>query len=201
MESDRHMQRDRGVPASRSARRPGIGAAREPALVAAKPGLAVTQVCLSRSNVILIGRLSAATRLCPGGYRSRIGILRLLLREMIEAAIQPETVVTMNALTERLSAHFGGLRCMTGHPLAELATNLGRWTQAKVACPPVWGGHRASLMGTADVCEPMTLRLSTEDIVAIDNFRCDIRQASGVCLSRSAIFRVTIDSFARTFVP
>ena len=159
----------------------------------------MTQVCLDRSNVVLIARLSAATRLRPGGYRTRIAILRLFLREMIEAAIEPETVVTTSVLTARLSAHFEALRRVPDHPLSELAMNLSRRVQPKVACLPVWGGHGASLMGAAAVCEPTTLRLSTAEIVAIDNYRCDIRQASGLCVSRSAILRATIDSFARAF--
>lgn len=165
----------------------------------AKSGIAVTQVCLDRNNVVLIARLSAATRLYPGGYMTRIALLRLFLREMIEAAIEPATVVTRGALAAYLKAHFETLRHTPGHPLTELATNLGRWMHPKVECLPVFGGHGASFMGAAAAPEPTTLRLPTAEIVAIDNYRCDIRQASGLCISRSAILRATIESFARAF--
>ncbi len=162
-------------------------------------GVSVTQVCLYRDNVVVVARLSAATRLSPGGYLTRIAILRLFLREMIEAAIEPETVVTTSALTARLNEHFEALRRVPGHPLTELAMNLSRRSEPKVASLTAWRGHAASLMGAGAVCEPTTLRLSTAEIVAIDNYRCDIRQASGLCISRSAILRATIESFAHTF--
>ncbi len=122
--------------------------------------MAVTQVCLNRDNVILIARLSAATRLCPGGFLSRIAILRLFLREVIDAAIEPETVVTYGALAARLRSHFETLRRRPGHPLTGLAMNLCRSIHPKVASLPVWGGHGSSLMGLAAAPEPTTLRLS-----------------------------------------
>ena len=130
---------------------------------------------------------------------SRIAILRLFFREMIDAAIEPETVVTYGALAASLRLHFETLRRIPGHPLTGLAMNLCRSIHPKVASLPVWGGHGAPLMGLAAAPEPTTLRLRTGELVAIDNYRCDIRQASGLCISRSAILRATIESFAQAF--
>lgn len=162
-------------------------------------GVAVTQVSLTRSNVILIARLSAATRLPPGRYRPRIALVRLFLRETIEAAIEPSAELTANALTARLSAHFDRLRRTPDHPLTELARHLVQRAQPGVACLPAAAGHGTARMRAAAPCEPTTLRLPTSELVAIDNYRCDIRQASGQCISRSALLRAAIDSFARAF--
>ncbi len=168
----------------------------------AQSGVAVTQVCLSRDNIILIARLSAATRLSEGSSVTRVAILRLLLQEILEAGIEPRTVVTTGALIAGLRAHFERLRGMPAHRLTELAVNLGRVMPPTSTCLAVWAADASSVRdagGPMTVSEPTTLRLPTAEIVALDNYRCDIRQASGLCISRSAILRAAIDSFACAF--
>ena len=167
--------------------------------VIAHSRVAVTQVSLTRSNVVLIARLSAATRLRPGRYLPRIAIVRLFLREMIEIAIEPAADLTTSALTARLSAHFDELRRTPDHPVTELARNLDQWIQHGVTCLPAAVGHGTPRMASAAVCEPTTLRLPTAELVAIDSYRCDLRQASGKCISRSALLRAALDAFARAF--
>ena len=213
LDSYRTLEQDRGLRRSPSRLRPGhtvreaanrgSGYHRAPALrdATAGSGLAVTQVCLHRDDIILVARLSASTRLSSNRCVPRIVILRLLLREALAAAIEPETVLSAGALTAGLRAHFETLRDRPGHQLTQLAMNLRSWQEKAIR--PEWSGNRDASArngrGSTIVRQPTTLRMPTVEIVALDNYRNDIREASGVCISRSAILRATIESFSRAF--
>lgn len=179
-----HFSRSRtiAIPASRRESFPSDPVARSP--------IAVTQVCLGREHILLLARLSAGTRLSPGGHRPQAVIVRLLLQETLRAAIEPEWVRSVGSLVERLRTHFGNVRRRTGHDLTGLATGFRRTAGSDS------GLRRASELAPR---EATTLRLPIVDLVALDNYRCDILQATGLRISRSAVLRAAIDSFAFAF--
>lgn len=160
-------------------------------------GVAVTQIRLSRAQVDFLSRTSSATRLhCSDRYLMRIDILRLFVEELFRAGLDPERITSLRALETLLVAHFAGARSLADCPVSRLASCLESEGTRSPRRPVLdftrrrrSGGDRAAMR------ESFTLRLSTADIVAIDTFRCDVRERCGFNLSRSGLLRALIDSF------
>lgn len=160
-------------------------------------GVAVTQIRLSRAQVDFLARVSFATRLhCGDRYLMKIDILRLFVEELFRAEIEPERVTSLGALETLLAAHFAGARSLADCPVDRLASCLESEATRSPQRPVLdFARPRRSGGGPAALHESFTLRLSTADIVAIDTFRCDVRDRCGLILSRSGLLRALIDSF------
>ena len=161
------------------------------------PGVAVTQIRLSRAHIDFLTRMSSATRLRGNDrYLMKIDILRLLVEELFRAEIGPERVTSLRALETLLAAHFARARSLADCPVSRLA----RCLESEVTRSPrrpvlAFARLRGSGADPNEMRESFTLRLSTQDIVAIDTFRCDVREQSGFILSRSGLLRALVDSF------
>ncbi len=160
------------------------------------PGVAVTQIRLARDQVHFLSRLSSATRLTfHGRHLMRIDILRLLVEELFRARLEPERITSVQALETLLASHFRTARGQAERPVTRLARCLES-DPARAPRRPVLDFGRPGKPGDSPAAfESFTLRLSTADIVAIDTFRCDVRERRGFILSRSGLLRALLDSF------
>jgi hypothetical protein len=160
--------------------------------------VAVTQIRLAREQVNFLSRLSSATRLTfHGRYLLRIDILRLLVEELFRARLEPERITSVQALETLLASHFRTARGQAERPVARLACCL---ESDPASAAPRRSGLDFGRPGKPGVSpaaafESFTLRRSTADIVAIDTFRCDVRERRGFILSRSGLLRALLDSF------
>ena len=163
--------------------------------------MAVTQIRVACEHVDFLTRVSAVTRLHAGRYLMRIDILRLLVEELIRAGLPAAGVTSSRSLVSAIASHLSAAQRLPDRPVA--------WLAACLASEPERPGRRPVLTfprrpdaspgpGTLSaVHESLTVRLSTGDLVALDTFRCDVREHSGFILSRSALFRALIEAFVR----
>ena len=162
--------------------------------------MAVTKILLRRDQIDLLTRVSTITRLSPNRYLMRIDVLRLLIEEFLYAGLEPARITSISALSAAIQSHLSAA-LLTERPIAWLVACIERQAQRESKHPALALARRRKPGGRPDGLsashQSLTARLRMNDLVAIDTFRCDVREYTGFSLSRSVLIRVLIDSFIR----
>lgn len=164
--------------------------------------MAVTQIRVAREHVDFLTRVSAVTRLHAGRYLMRIDILRLLVDELIAGSVPAAGISSFRSLVSAIASHLSAARRLPDRPVAWLASCLESEAGGRERRPVLDFPRRRPASPREDspaaAHESLTVRLSTSDLVALDTFRCDVREQSGFILSRSALFRALVEAFVRS---
>ena len=164
--------------------------------------MAVTQIRVAREHVDFLTRVSAVTRLHACRYLMRIDIRRLLVDELIAGSVPASGISSFRSLVSAIASHRSAARRLPDRPVAWLASCLDVESAGSERRPVLDFPRRRPASSREDnlaaANESLTVRLSTSDLVALDTFRCDVREQSGFILSRSALFRALVEAFVRS---